>query len=44
VELNIENKGLAGLLDGLGGPRRTLNPILWIESIQDFEPNASLLY
>src|ERR1700692_4062423 len=43
-ESNIENKGL---MDALGPRDRTLwtpDPIPWIESIQEFEPDASLLY
>jgi len=44
LEPTIENKGLMGVLHDRGEVLRALDPILWIESIQDFEPRVFLLY
>jgi hypothetical protein len=44
LESTIEDKGVSGFYDSRGGVLRASDPILWIESIQEFEPRASLLY
>src|SRR6202035_4060342 len=43
-ESSIENKGLMDVVGIRGRALRAPDPIPWIESIQEFEPDASLLY